>query len=48
VVYMLERAGVATGFDLGALIDGAAWLEGILGRRAPSAVSHAGGFPAPA
>jgi hydroxymethylglutaryl-CoA lyase len=45
VVYMLERAGVATGMDLPALIDGAAWLEGILGRKAPSAVSHAGGFP---
>lgn len=48
VVYMLERAGVDTGLDLDRLIEGAAWLEGILGRRAPSAVSHAGGFPAPA
>lgn len=45
VVYMLERGGVDTGLDLDALVDGAAWLEGILGRRAPSAVSHAGGFP---
>ncbi len=45
VVYMLERAGVDTGLDLGALVECAAWLEGILGRRAPSAVSHAGGFP---
>ncbi len=48
VVYMLERSGVETGLNLEALIDGAAWLEGILGRRAPSAVSHAGGFPVPA
>lgn len=48
VVYMLTRAGVATGMDLDALIGGAVWLEGLLGRRAPSAVSHAGGFPAPA
>jgi hydroxymethylglutaryl-CoA lyase len=47
VVYMLERAGVDTGLDLDALVDGAGWLEGILGRRAPSAVSHAGGFPVP-
>ncbi|MGE0667223.1 MAG: hydroxymethylglutaryl-CoA lyase [Sphingomonadales bacterium] len=45
VVYMLERAGVDTGLDLDELVDGAAWLEGILGRKAPSAVSHAGGFP---
>jgi hydroxymethylglutaryl-CoA lyase len=45
VVYMLERGGVDTGLDLDTLVDGAAWLEGILGRRAPSAVSHAGGFP---
>jgi hydroxymethylglutaryl-CoA lyase len=48
VVYMLERAGIRTGLDLDTLVDGAAWLEGILGRRAPSAVSHAGGFPVPA
>lgn len=47
VVYMLERSGVVTGLDLDALVAGAAWLEGILGRRAPSAVSHAGGFPVP-
>ena len=46
VVYMLERGGVDTGLDLDALVDSAAWLEGILGRRAASAVSHAGGFPA--
>ncbi len=47
VVYMLERGGVDTGMNLEALIEGAAWLEGILGRRAPGAVSHAGGFPVP-
>lgn len=46
VVYMLERGGVDTGLDLDALVDSAAWLEGILGRRTASAVSHAGGFPA--
>lgn len=46
VVYMLERGGVDTGLDLDQLVDSAAWLEGILGRRAAGAVSHAGGFPA--
>ncbi|MFN3231144.1 MAG: hydroxymethylglutaryl-CoA lyase [Alphaproteobacteria bacterium] len=46
VVYMLERAGVATGINLDVLIDGADWLQTILGRKTVAAVSQAGGFPA--
>ena len=42
---MLDRSGVATGVDLDALIDGAGWLEGVLGRATPAMVSQAGGFP---
>lgn len=46
VVYMLEQSGVDTGVDLGALIETAEWLQGILGRPTPAMVSQAGGFPA--
>ncbi len=45
VVYMLERAGIATGLDLDRLIQTAHWLQGPLGRTVPSRVAKAGGFP---
>jgi len=45
VVYMLQRAGVETGVDLETLIEGASWVESLLGRKADGAVCHAGGFP---
>jgi hydroxymethylglutaryl-CoA lyase len=45
LVYMLERAGFQTGYDLDALIETACWIGAALGRPAPSALSHAGGFP---
>jgi hydroxymethylglutaryl-CoA lyase len=45
LVYMLERAGFSTGYDLDALIDTARWMGERLGRPAPSALSRAGGFP---
>ncbi|WP_306049433.1 hydroxymethylglutaryl-CoA lyase [Oceaniradius stylonematis] len=48
LVYMLDRAGIATGLDLGACIDTAQWLEGKLGHAIPGQVMKAGGFPAPA
>ena len=48
LVYMLERAGVATGVDLDRAIRAAAWLEGELGIRASGRVLRAGGFPAAA
>mgnify|MGYP001275689650 FL=1 len=45
LVYMLERAGFDTGYDLDALIDTARWIGGVIGRPAPSALSRAGGWP---
>ena len=45
LVYMLERAGFTTDYDLEALIDTARWMGEKLGRSAPSALSRAGGFP---
>ena len=45
LVYMLERAGFETGYDLDALIETTHWVEGKLGKRAPSALARAGGFP---
>ncbi|MFN3669110.1 MAG: hydroxymethylglutaryl-CoA lyase [Brevundimonas sp.] len=45
LVYMLERAGFSTGYDLGALIATARWIGEQIGRPAPSALSRAGGWP---
>lgn len=45
LVYMLERAGFDTGYDLDALIGTARWIGEKIGRPAPSALSRAGGWP---
>lgn len=45
LVYMLERAGFTTDYDLDVLINAARWMGEKLGRPAPSALSRAGGFP---
>jgi hydroxymethylglutaryl-CoA lyase len=45
LVYMLERAGFDTGYDLEALIETARWIGEKIGRPAPSALSRAGGWP---
>jgi isopropylmalate/homocitrate/citramalate synthase len=42
LVYLFEGDGVETGIDLDALIDAAAWLEGVLGRRLEGQVYRAG------
>jgi len=47
LVYMLERGGFQTGYDLDRLIAAAHWIGEALGRPAPSALSRAGGFPRP-
>jgi hydroxymethylglutaryl-CoA lyase len=47
VVYMLDRMGVPTGLDLDRLVAAAHWLEGVLGKTPPGAVSRAGVFPPP-
>ncbi len=45
LVYMLERAGFTTGYDLPALIDTAKWMSGVLDKPIAASVSRAGGFP---
>jgi hydroxymethylglutaryl-CoA lyase len=45
LVYMLERGGFDTGYDLEALIAAAQWVGGKLGKAPPSKLSKAGGFP---
>jgi len=45
LVFMLERAGFATGYDLDALIGTARWIGEQIGRPAPSALSRAGRWP---
>ena len=47
LVYMLERAGYSTGYDLDALIGTARWIGEKIGRPAPSALNRAGGWPRP-
>ena len=42
LVYMLERAGYSTGYDLDALIDTARWIGAQIGKSNPSALSRAG------
>jgi hydroxymethylglutaryl-CoA lyase len=44
LVYMLERAGFETGYDVGRLIATAGWVGERIGKRPASAVSKAGGF----
>ena len=48
LVYMLERGGFETGYDLEALIETAKWVGGKLGKAPPSKLSKAGPFPRPA
>lgn len=45
LLYMLERSGVATGYDLGRTIETAHWLAGEMGGALPALVSRAGPFP---
>ncbi len=45
VVYMLERARIATGLDFAALIAANIWLGEIMGRQLPAMVPRAGPFP---
>jgi hydroxymethylglutaryl-CoA lyase len=48
LVYMLERAGYETGYDLQQLIAIGQWASDLLGKRVASSVAKAGGFPQPA
>jgi hydroxymethylglutaryl-CoA lyase len=45
LVYLFDRMGVATGFDLDSVTDTVGWLEGRLGKQLPGALARSGGFP---
>ena len=45
LVYLFERMGVGTGYDLESVTDSVRWLEGRLGSTLPGALARAGGFP---
>lgn len=47
LVYMLERAGFETSYDLDALIETAKWMSGVLNKPIAASVSRAGVFPQP-
>jgi hydroxymethylglutaryl-CoA lyase len=46
LVYMLERAGFETGYDLQALIETARWIGEKIGKAPASSLTRAGPFPA--
>jgi hydroxymethylglutaryl-CoA lyase len=48
LVYLLERMGHDTGYDLEALLPTAAFLSGQLGHEVPAMLPRAGSFPGPA
>ena len=45
LVYMLERAGFETGYDLGKLIETARWVGEKIGKAPASSLTRAGPFP---
>ena len=45
LVYMLQRAGYETGYDLDKLIETAWWVSEKIGKAPTSSVSKAGKFP---
>jgi hydroxymethylglutaryl-CoA lyase len=45
LVYMLERAGFETGYDISALIETSKWMAEILGKAPAASVTRAGLFP---
>lgn len=45
VIYMLDRAGIATGMDLDALIYASQWLGTIMNKQLPGMVARAPQFP---
>jgi hydroxymethylglutaryl-CoA lyase len=45
LVYMLERAGFETGYDLPSLIETGKWVSDLLGKTPTASVTRAGGFP---
>ena len=45
LVYLFDRMGIPTGFDLGSVSETVRWLEARLGRQLPGALLRAGAFP---
>lgn len=45
LIYLFDRMGVATGYDLGSVTEAVGWLEQRLGKQLPGALARAGGFP---
>jgi hydroxymethylglutaryl-CoA lyase len=45
LVYMLQRAGFETGYDLDALIETGRWVNTLLGKTPAASVTRAGAFP---
>ena len=45
VVYMLERAGIATGLELSKLTEANHWLAAVMQRKLPGMVAHTPPFP---
>jgi hydroxymethylglutaryl-CoA lyase len=45
LIYLFDRAGIETGFDLAETVSATAWLEEKLGKRLPGALLRAGEFP---
>jgi hydroxymethylglutaryl-CoA lyase len=45
LVYLFDRMGIPTGFDLGSLSETVGWLEARLGKQLPGALLRAGAFP---
>ncbi|MFE0752126.1 hydroxymethylglutaryl-CoA lyase [Gordonia sp. NPDC058843] len=47
LVYLLDRSGIRSGLDLDSVVDAGRELVTLVGRTASTALSRAGGFPAP-
>jgi len=45
VIYMLQRAGIATGLHLETLVEASTWLSGVMARKLPGMVALAPPFP---
>jgi len=44
-LYLLHRSGIETGLEMDRAVEASSWLAGIMGKKLPSLVAQAGGFP---
>lgn len=47
LVYLFNRMGISTGYDLASVTDTVGWLEERLRKQLPGALARSGGFPQP-